>query len=31
VHRYFFTVWALDVEKLEGVNKDNIEEKAEEH
>lgn len=30
-HRYFFTVWALDVEKLEGVTKDNIENKAKEH
>lgn len=30
-HRYFFRVYALDVEKLEGVNKRNFREKVKEH
>jgi len=30
-HRYVFTVYALDVEKLEGVTKDNFLEKVGEH
>ena len=30
-HRYFFTIYALDVEKLENVNKNNFLKKIEEH
>jgi len=30
-HRYFFTVYALDVETLEGVTKENFVEKLKEH
>jgi len=30
-HRYFFRVYALDVEKLEGVKKKNFREKVKEH
>lgn len=30
-HRYFFRVYALDVEKLEGVKKRNFKEKVKEH
>jgi len=30
-HRYFFTVYALDVEHLEGVNKRNFFDRVEEH
>ncbi|PVX24176.1 MAG: YbhB/YbcL family Raf kinase inhibitor-like protein [Candidatus Bathyarchaeum sp.] len=30
-HRYFFTVYALDVEHLEGVNKRNFLDRVEEH
>lgn len=30
-HRYFFTVYALDVEELDGVSRDNFMEKVEKH
>ena len=30
-HRYFFTIYALDVEHLEGVNKRNFLDKVEKH
>lgn len=30
-HRYFFTLYALDVERLEGVSKSNFKQRCEEH
>jgi hypothetical protein len=30
-HRYFFTIYALDIEKMKGINKENFKEKLSDH